>query len=112
MGRYGGELVVDSQNKNVYEKFFQFVGENVHNIDQNDEKLFFFRIKNEHVYLVRDDLIRYSSSLPRVNLISYGTCVGKFSHSGRFHLTIGALDMISQHSLNKVWLHRGSELKF
>lgn len=38
----------------------------------------------------------------RDKLISLGTCIGKLTHTGKFRLTIGALDILSQHAKYKV----------
>lgn len=40
--------------------------------------------------------------MARDKLVSLGTCIGKFTHSGKFHLTIGALDILAQHAKYKV----------
>ena len=40
--------------------------------------------------------------MARDNLIALGTCIGKFTHSGKFRLTIGALDLLAQHAKYKV----------
>ena len=38
----------------------------------------------------------------RDKLISLGTCLGKFTHSGKFRLTIGCLDILAAHAKYKV----------
>lgn len=38
--------------------------------------------------------------------------MGKFTHSGKFHLTIGALDILAQHAKYKVWVKPSAELQF
>lgn len=40
--------------------------------------------------------------IARDKLVALGTCVGKFTHSGKFHLTIGALDILAQYAKYKV----------
>ena len=37
----------------------------------------------------------------RDKLIGLGTCIGKFTHAGKFRLTIGALDVLAQHAKYK-----------
>jgi len=34
----------------------------------------------------------------RENLIALGSCIGKFTHSSKFILTVGALDVLAQHA--------------
>ncbi len=38
----------------------------------------------------------------REKLVALGTCMGKLTHTGKFRLTIGALDILSQHAKYKV----------
>ncbi len=38
----------------------------------------------------------------RDKLISLGSCLGKFTHSGKFRLTIGCLDILAAHAKYKV----------
>ena len=38
----------------------------------------------------------------RDKLVHLGTCLGKLTHSGKFRLTVGALDILAQHAKYKV----------
>ena len=40
--------------------------------------------------------------MARENLIALGVCIGKFTHSSKFILTVGALDLLAQHAKFKV----------
>ena len=46
--------------------------------------------------------MRLGISVARPNLISLGTCFGKFSKGGKFKLHITALDYIAQYAKYKV----------
>lgn len=52
-------------------------------------------------------LYPYSDALvlqvARDKLVHLGTCMGKLTHSGKFRLTVGALDILAQHAKYKVW---------
>jgi ribosome biogenesis protein Nip4 len=54
------------------------------------------------VYYVSESSMRLGISVARPNLISLGTCFGKFSKSGKFKLHITALDYIAQYAKYKV----------
>ena len=64
----------------------------------------------------RDDallLLLMSLLLPQVareKLVALGTCIGRFTHSGKFRVTIGALDLLAQYAKYKVrrWRRRGA----
>jgi 60S ribosome subunit biogenesis protein NIP7 len=42
--------------------------------------------------------MRLATNIAKDNLIALGTSVGKFTKSGKFHLTIHALDYLAQHA--------------
>jgi len=46
--------------------------------------------------------MRLGISVARPNLVSVGTCFGKFSKSGKFKLHITALDYLAQYAKYKV----------
>lgn len=80
--------------------FFQ--GKNlVHLIDRPDDP-YCFRLHKDRVYYVSESTMRLSVSVARPNLISLGTCFGKFSKSGKFKLHITALDYLAQYAKFKV----------
>jgi len=54
--------------------------------------------------------MRLGLSVARPNLVSVGTCFGKFSKSGKFKLHISALDYIAQYAKYKVCLVRFYQL--
>lgn len=41
------------------------------------------------------------AQVAREKLVALGTCVGKFTHSGKFRLTVGALDVLAQYAKYK-----------
>jgi len=66
----------------------------------------------QRVYYVREDICNLATSIARDNLLSLGTCIGKFTKSGKFRLHITALDIISPHARYKVWVKPNGELPF
>ena len=50
--------------------------------------------------------MRLAISVAKPNLISLGTCFGKFSKSGKFKLHITALDYLAQYAKYKVRYYR------
>lgn len=74
----------------------------VHLIDRPDDP-HCFRLHRDRVYYVSEANMRMSISIARPNLITVGTCLGKFSKSGVFKLHITALDILAQYAKYKVW---------
>jgi ribosome biogenesis protein Nip4 len=73
----------------------------VHLIDRPDEP-YCFRLQKDRVYYVSESSMRLGVSVARTNLISLGTCFGKFSKSGKFKLHITSLDYLAQYAKYKV----------
>ena len=73
----------------------------VHLIEREDEP-YCFRLQKDRVYYVSESTMRLGISVARDNLVSLGTCYGKFSKSGKFKLHITALDYVAQYAKYKV----------
>jgi 60S ribosome subunit biogenesis protein NIP7 len=73
----------------------------VHLIDRQDED-YCFRLHRDRVYYLSESAMRMAISVARPNLVSLGTCFGKFSKSGKFKLHITALDYLAQYAKYKV----------
>ena len=86
-------LILDIQGKNL-----------VHLIDRPDEP-YCFRLQKDRVFYVSEASMRLGISVARPNLVSLGTCFGKFSKSGKFKLHITALDYLAQYAKYKVVIH-------
>lgn len=71
-----------------------------------------FRIQNSRVYYVRESLANLATSVARTNLLSLGTCLGKFTKTGKFRMHITALDTIAPHARYKVWIKPNGEMPF
>lgn len=73
----------------------------MHLVDRDDEP-HCFRLHRDRVYYVSETAMRLAISVARPNLVSLGTCFGKFSKSGKFKLHITSLDYLAQYAKYKV----------
>ncbi|PSK34956.1 60S ribosome subunit bioproteinsis protein nip7 [Elsinoe australis] len=71
-----------------------------------------FRISHSRVYYVRESLAGLATSIARPNLLSLGTCLGKFTRTGQFRMHITALDVIAPHARYKVHVKANGEMPF
>ena len=55
-------------------------------------------LKKDRVYYVSESVMKSSTSINKDNLLHTGTCLGKFTKSGKFRLHITALDYLAQYS--------------
>ncbi|OWM71251.1 60S ribosome subunit biogenesis protein NIP7 homolog [Punica granatum] len=104
----------------VFEKLFKFTGNNLKNIVESpshegpdrEPGRYCFRLNKNRVYYVSESLVRRATNVGRENLVSLGTCIGKFTQSGKFHLIIQALGILAGNAKHKVWLKPTSEMSF
>lgn len=90
----------------AYSYHIYFKGKNlIHLIDRPDEP-YCFRLHKDKVFYVSESSMRLGISVARPNLVSLGTCFGKFSKSGKFKLHITALDYVAQYAKYKVGDYR------
>jgi 60S ribosome subunit biogenesis protein NIP7 len=61
---------------------------------------------------VRESLANLATSIKRDNLLSLGTCLGKYTKTGKFRLHITALAVIAPHARYKVWVKPNGEMPF
>ncbi|KAL2047117.1 hypothetical protein N7G274_001136 [Stereocaulon virgatum] len=71
-----------------------------------------FRMHQSRVYYCSLHIANLATSIARPNLLSIGTCLGKFTKTGKFRLHITALDIIAPHARYKVWVKPNGEMPF
>lgn len=71
-----------------------------------------FRLHESRVYYLPLPLANLATSISRDNLLSLGTCLGKFTKTGKFRLHITALDIIAPHARCKIWVKSNGEMPF
>ncbi len=81
---------------------------------ERPDGLYTFRLHRERVYYCRynslkfiymsskflfsEAIIKYASNFPRKELLSFGTCFGRFTKTRKFRLHITALDFIAPYA--------------
>ena len=71
-----------------------------------------FRLQGSRVYYMPLKLANLATSIARPNLLSVGTCIGKFSKTGKFRMHITALEVIAPHARHKIWVKPNGEMPF
>ena len=94
--------LTESETKTLFEKLAGYTGPSLSHLidpptasttDKPDRHV--FRIQGSRVYYVRESLANLATSVARDNLLSLGTCLGKFTKTGKFRLHITALEVIA-----------------
>ncbi|CAI2166424.1 16063_t:CDS:2 [Funneliformis geosporum] len=104
--------LTEDETKVFFEKLAKYIGRNiVHLIDRSDET-YYFRLHNDKVYYMSEELMKQAISVGRDQLIALGVCFGKFTKSKKFRLHITALDYLAQYAKYKVWIKPNGENTF
>lgn len=68
-----------------------------------------FRLIGSRVYYLPLKLANLAVSIPRDNLLSVGTMIGRFTKTKKFRLNLTALDVIAPHARYRVWVRANGE---
>lgn len=96
----------------MFEKLHKYIGKNIRalvDVPGDDHVL---RLHRNRVFYVRAAVMRRATNVARDALVHLGTCIGKLTHSGKFRLTVGAVDLLAQHAKYKVWVKPSAEMQF
>jgi 60S ribosome subunit biogenesis protein NIP7 len=110
--------LTDTETQTLFSKLANYTGRSLSHLvappasshDPSDRPV--FRLHNSRVYYVRLSLANLATSIPRAKLLSLGTCLGKFTKTGKFRLHITALDVLAPHARYKVWVKPNGEMPF
>ena len=97
--------LTEDETRTLFLKLSEYIGKNVEKlINRTDERYCFRLMNHDRCYYISESLMKASNSISRDNLLSVGTCIGKFTKSGKFRLHITALEYLSQYA--KVRTHK------
>ncbi|KAJ5159606.1 60S ribosome subunit biogenesis protein NIP7 [Penicillium canariense] len=100
----------------LFKKLAHYTGRSLNNLiappeGENSER-HVFRLQGSRVFYLPLRLANFATSIPRANLLSAGTIIGKFTKTMKFRLHITALSVISGHARYKVWIKPNGEMPF
>jgi len=104
--------LTEEETKMIFEKLYKFIGKDIKSLIDRPDGLYCFRLQKNRVFYVSEKIMRKATNVARDKIVSLGICIGKLTHSGKFRLTIGALDLLSQHAKHKVWVKPSAEMQF
>ena len=105
--------LTDDETMMVFEKLKKYIGSKLkYLVESEDGRVYIFRLHKNRVYYCDEELLKIASHFERKKLISIGTCIGKFTKSGKFRLLITCLDYVSKYAKNKIWLKPNGEQSY
>ncbi|KAF7990023.1 hypothetical protein HCN44_008697 [Aphidius gifuensis] len=102
----------EEQTKLVFEKLTKYIGENVKLLIDRADGNYCFRERKGRVYYVAEKNLGLALTIAPDHLMSFGTCFGKFTKSGKFRLHITALQYLAPYAQHKIWLKSSAEQQF
>lgn len=104
--------LTEAEMTQVFGKLHRFVGRDIEKLVERADGRWCFRLHRKKVFHVREDLMKRAANVARESLVGLGVQVGKFTHSGKFQLTITSLGLLAQHAKFKVWVKPSAEMSF
>ena len=88
------------------------LGENVKQLIDRPDGTYCLRLHRERVFYASDKLLKAAAHIERKSLVSFGTCIGKFTKTRKFRLHVTSLSVIASFAKNKIWLKPSAEQRF
>mmetsp|Transcript_2600 Transcript_2600/g.3658 ORF Transcript_2600/g.3658 Transcript_2600/m.3658 type:complete len:182 (-) Transcript_2600:261-806(-) len=104
--------LTEEETKTLFLKLSEYIGKSIERMINRSDERHCFRLIKDRVYYISESLMKASTTINRDDLLHVGTCIGKFSKSGKFLLHITALDYLSQYAKYKVWVKPSAEMSF
>jgi len=104
--------LTDEEMRVLFEKLQLYIGKNISKLIERPDEPHTFRLIKDRVYYLSDAQLRLASNIGRENLLSLGTCFGKYTKGGKFRLHVTCLDYLAQYAQHKVWVKTGAEMSF
>ena len=110
--------LTEEETKTLFSKLANYTGRSLNNLiappseDGVQADQMTFRLQKDRVFYLPLKLANLAVSIPRANLLSAGTMIGKFTKTGKFRLNLTALDVIAPHARYRVWIKQNGEMPF
>jgi 60S ribosome subunit biogenesis protein NIP7 len=104
--------LTEDETKIFFEKLAKYIGKNIQMLIDRTDEPYCFRLHRERVYYVSESIMKRATNIGRDELVSLGTCFGRFTKTKQFRLQITALDYIAQYAKCKLWVKPNGEMSF
>jgi 60S ribosome subunit biogenesis protein NIP7 len=104
--------LTDEETRIVFEKLAKYVGAKLKFMIEREDRVYVFRLHRSRVFYCDEEMIKYAEHFEKKKLISIGTCIGKFTKTGKFRINITALEYLAKFAKYKIWLKPSGEQSF
>ncbi|KAJ5674549.1 uncharacterized protein N7477_004483 [Penicillium maclennaniae] len=106
--------LTEEETKTLFSKLAHYTGRSLNSLvaptDGGPQMV--FRLQGSRVYYMPLSIANLATSIPRDNLLSAGTQIGKFTKTGKFRLNLTCLDVVAPHARYKLWIKANGEMPF
>ncbi|KAJ5148054.1 60S ribosome subunit biogenesis protein NIP7 [Penicillium atrosanguineum] len=106
--------LTEEETKTLFSKLAHYTGRSLNSLvaptDGGPQMV--FRLQGSRVYYMPLAIANLATSIPRDNLLSAGTQMGKFTKTGKFRLNLTCLDVVAPHARYKLWIKANGEMPF
>ncbi|EDV24330.1 60S ribosome subunit biogenesis protein NIP7-like protein [Trichoplax sp. H2] len=101
------------ETKTFFEKLAKYISpENIKLLLDRPDASYCFRLHKDRVFYASEKIMLTANNFARKELVSFGTCFGKFTKTGKFRLYMTALDYLAPYAQFKVWVKPNGEQSF
>ncbi|KAF8561633.1 hypothetical protein P879_05381 [Paragonimus westermani] len=79
---------------------------------EREDGSYSFMLHRDRVFYSRTSLAKHAATISKKHLLSFGTCIGRFSKSGNFRVHVTALDFLAPYAKHRVWVKPPAEQQF
>ena len=103
------KALTDDETKLFFDKLAKFLGSNIKFLIDREDGDFVFRLHGSRVYYINTEVLKMATHIGKDELLSAGTCFGKFTKTSKFKLNITCLDYLAKYAKYKVWVKPNGE---
>jgi 60S ribosome subunit biogenesis protein NIP7 len=104
--------LTEEETRTFFEKLANYLGRNIKFLVDRADEEHCFRLHKDKVYYLSVKLLKAADSFSRDELISMGTCFGKFTKTRKFRLHITCLEYLAAYAKFKVWIKPSGVMPF
>jgi len=105
-------VLSEEETQTFFEKLSKYLGSNIKFLIDREDGEYVFRLHRDRVYYINGEVLKMASHVGRDELMSAGTCFGKFTKTKKFKLNVTCLDYLAKYCKYKVWVKPNGEQTF
>lgn len=102
----------EEETEIFFTKLANYIGRNIRFLIDRPDEEYCFRMQKDRIYYLSERVMKQALASEKEQLVSLGTCFGKFTKSKKFKLHMTCLEYLAQYAKYKVWIKPSGEMSF